>query len=189
MRYDSENHLTAWRDTGRFPAIHDPLWNLIGEESQGQVFLDLCCSTGLLGTRILTVLKRPCIGIEADAAAIQLARQHGIPLPMTELRLGVPTLDQFMELVETAGVQTILARRCIPELFGYGPRILEEFVHQFTGGIARRGVCELFIEGRKPTARATHPIPDLDTEIRVVCLSGHFRVSRRSGDCAYLERT
>jgi len=180
MRFNSVEYLEAYQ-RGRFPRIHKPMFEAVLEQARGNRILDVCCSTGLLGEHLSTV-GFDVIGIERDLEAIAAAKDHGVGLDITPLSIDRSTAAEVYKLIEAAGVTIIVARRCFSELF----REERDFGVDFCRGIQAAGVNELFLQGRAPTKRATHPIPNLDAEIEVC--GGAFVERRRwpVGPVAYL---
>src|SRR4051812_37256610 len=96
VRFDSLAYLQAFRRQGRYPAIHDQLFRLIVAESRGCRFLDLCCSTGLLGQRVMSFAgAMAVVGVDADVDAIAAARQHGVTIPLVQMRIAPETYGEL----------------------------------------------------------------------------------------------
>jgi SAM-dependent methyltransferase len=180
LAFDSAERLALWRATGRFPNIHDALYALIRENLEGRRVLDLCCSTGLLGERIRVGCRAAACGLDADREALDRGTEAGISYPRLAVTLGRATLPAVVAWLARRKVDTVVARRCLSELCahdpGFGPVLAAAF--------ADLGVRELFIQGRQKMSTATHPIPDVDAEIRLV--DGPYRVVEKRGECAYL---
>lgn len=184
MRFDSPEHLVAWQNTGRFPWIHDAMYAFVAEHVEGSVFLDLCCSTGLMGERIRRRVRGArVVGVESDRRAIAAARSAGITFPILELRLGCDTLARFREFVAEHGVQVVLARRCIPELCGgktdgFGP--------QLVAALAGAGVKEVVLQGRVDSTRAVNQYRNVEAEIRLFAAA--YKLATRRGQIALVKK-
>lgn len=188
-RFDSDEYLTAWKDRGQYPAIHGPLWQLFNEESKATSCLDLCCSTGLFGTRILNVLGLPCVGVEGHADTVSKAQAVGVPLTVYVLKVEPSTLPELDRIVRKHHVDTVIARRCFPELLaGSGKAADESFAESLATTLAVAGVRQIFHQGRQVSARsANSPVPDVYAEARLMSLSGDFRSTSVRGECGLLE--
>lgn len=182
MRYDSQERLDAWRTLRVWPEIHDDLFHLVLSEARGRRFLDLCCSTGLLGQRLLDKMPgcERVLGLDADAGALERGRDAGVSVPLYHLPITRESLGQLVALVERERITGLVARRCLSEIFAADASWAPEFIDALASG----GIREVFIQGRAPTARATHPIPNVDAEISV--LGRSVNVLQRTGQCAYL---
>lgn len=182
-RFDSTSYLADWRAWGRFPPIHDDIYQAVAEHAEGQVFLDLCCSTGLLGERIRRGIRDAVVvGVESDPAAIRHGQLAGINFPVLELQLTDETLPRFREFLAEHRVTTLVARRCIPELcHGRG-----EFGHHLVATLASAGVREVFLQGRTWSHRSVNSFSSVILEMEL--FESHFRLCRRDGQVAWLKR-
>jgi hypothetical protein len=182
MRFDSTEHVRAWVARRQYPAIHNDIFTAVQTFSTGTSGLDLCCSTGLLGSRVAKQLRVPCIGVDVDKDAVEFARLAGVPMAITIMPVTPDTLEQLVGIVKDAKVDMILARRCFPELFGSNRPFGEAFAKAMHGA----GVKEIFIEGRVPVAK---PINSLDTlKKEVELMSPYFKATRAHRNVAYLKR-
>ncbi|WP_416565068.1 hypothetical protein [Nocardia testacea] len=119
-RYDSAEHLYDWQRNGRFPKIHDDIYNLVRSEvgPEDGAVLDLGSSTGLL-TRRLEQAGFDVVGIEADANAIEAGRTAGTyagSVPVRHWMLTPNQLPEFGIFLRSARIKTVVARRVLPEL-------------------------------------------------------------------------
>jgi hypothetical protein len=195
-RFNGNEHLEAFRDYGRFPKIHESLFNLIAETWQGGSFMDVCCSTGLLGQRIATKLGCPCVGVEGDADAIARGKAHGVTLSVRRLEIEPRTMSAFERILDDHKVNTLVARRCISELFAEGVHLghttvvqtalKEGFAETFVNALLRHNVDEVYLQGRAKHAGSRHVIPNLDAELEFFL--PQYEVHVRRGECAYLRR-
>jgi SAM-dependent methyltransferase len=180
-RFNSPEHLDVWRAIGRFPSIHDALYQLIAEQSDGKGFLDLCCSTGLLGQRILKGIKGARVyGVDADIKALDAAVVAGITYPMLKLTLMPAMIETFLAHVRDNRIDVLVARRCMPELFGSD----RAFGLAFVEGIAKAGVKEVFLQGRVPTVKAVNQLASIQQEIAL--FASRYTVIAQKNDCAAL---
>jgi hypothetical protein len=70
MRFDSQERIDLWRSTGKFPQIHDTLFNYVISRMNGDVVLDLCGSTGLLSRRFISA-GIPAVGVEGEQESVE----------------------------------------------------------------------------------------------------------------------
>ncbi len=175
-RFDSELHLQRWRDLGEFPAIHRGIAELALRATQGPM-LDLCCSTGLLGQQMLA-RGRTCLGVDRSEVALATGQAYGITLP-TVTRDIVTMADWCWlgTLIAQRHIRTVLARRCLPELFTdasmrrYGPNVARL--------LAEAGVKQLVLEGRRVPSRAVHPLGSADQEALLLVACYRLAYSER----------
>jgi hypothetical protein len=180
-RFDSQEYLDNWRERGEFPAIHDSLFAMIVEHASGKRFADLCGNTGLLAQRILEKLPADqVVGIEMDRDAVARGRAAGMSYPRLELKVDQTTVGQVEAFLREHAIDTFVARRCLSEVFGYN----RTFAPEFCAMLRRLPIRQVFIQGRAPTGKPTHPIPSVYEEIS--CLESHFRLVEVKGQCAYL---
>lgn len=178
MRFDSPEHVQAWKASGAYPRIHAPIFEaavtemLPPPESAGPV-LDLCSSTGLMGAH-LRQLGYEVYWAEPDTKAYQLGLQHGAITSRD--RLFTPpiedrTLAAFAGWVADAGIRWVVARRCFPELS------LHMDLTAFVVALADAGVQGIAVEGQKMNARSTHPFGHGETQARVLAESGRWTIT------------
>jgi len=182
MRFNSEQHLVTWKTGKRFPAIHDDIFHAILAYSKGKSFLDLCCSTGLLAQRIKQHLVYDVIGVDADETAVSLASLSGIDVPLICLNILPETLKELAQIIKKFKIDTLVARRCFPELFGNDI----EFGQVFIELLSQLGVQEIFIEGRITTKTAINALASLEDECQLV--SKHYKVIKIHKNVAYLRK-
>lgn len=181
MRYDDQFHLDEWRTARRFPSIHDAIFRMILEEATGDGFLDLCCSIGLLGQRIQEKLQpRTVVAIERDTSAIERSRAAGVTRPLLELTVTPETIGRVGEWIAEHRISTLVARRCLSEIFEAD----QTWGDLFVGTVAEAGIREFFIQGRQVVPKPSHPVPDVHAEIR--CLGRKVETRQLKGECAYL---
>ncbi|WP_457066992.1 hypothetical protein [Mycobacteroides abscessus] len=170
-RFNSTEYLDAWKDTGKYPAIHDGIIRLImgGVDQDVGPVLDLGSSTGLL-TRRLWGKGYDVVGVESSRAAVAAGREAGTYLadsadapagPVVYRHQLLPgELHDFGVWLLEHEIKVVVARRVLPELDDYGvpPGMLSEV-------LVNAGVEHLFVEGRAPRAHATHKLPTLAQEI------------------------
>jgi hypothetical protein len=177
-RYDAVEYLRAFRDAGRFPAIHNELFALILSEGRGAKFLDLCCSTGLLGERLARFYGASFVlGVDSDADALAAAREHGVRIQLQEMKISPECMGELGAVIHEHGITSVVARRCLPEIMGPWP----EYDRVLAITLADAGVREVFIEGRVKTMRAVNRLSDVEKEAQV--LASRYQVSNRRGSC------
>lgn len=187
VRFDALEYLTqyrAGREAGRqvFPAIHYDLFQLIVEEAVGRRALDLCCSTGLLAQRLAEQAHMYAVGVDADRRALDRARQYGVTVPLREIAIEPGTFDDLVELVLNHRIGVLVARRCMPELFGHDMDAGREFVR----AMHRAGISEVFLQGRVETKGAVNRLRSIEHEVALWIDDGHYRIAQLRGQCAYL---
>lgn len=180
MRYDSIERLRAWQLRGAFPQIHADIAGIIQAYVRGDRMLDLCCSYGLLGQRLMATGATKVCGIESESDTVAAARSAGIAVDILELNIARETLPAVVALITTNALTVVVARRCIPELFPHDP----QWAIDFAAAINAAGIMEIVLEGRAPVARPAHRIPTVEAE--VACFAGSYREVRRIGQCSYL---
>lgn len=181
-RFDSAEHLYDWQRSGRFPRIHDDIYNLVRSEvspSDGAV-LDLGSSTGLLARR-LHKARFVVHAVEADANSIDAGRTagtYGPSVPVRHWMLTPSQMPEFGEFLRASGVTIVAARRVLPELddAGVKPAMLGET-------LTKAGVRHLFVEGRAPRQDAKHRLRSVIDEVanlercwKAVTFDGKHRV-------------
>lgn len=181
MRYNSPERLEEWKATGAFPAIHNDIFSYAASYLTTTRVLDLCCSYGLLGQRMVTFgLVDFACGVDAEMDTIEAAKAAGITIPLYGLKITPETLDQFISIIREHKVNGIIARRCISELFPLQPA----WAIQFADAVREAGVLEFILEGRAIVPKPTHPIPTIAEE--VACLVSAYREANRTGQCSYM---
>lgn len=178
MRFNSPDYLTAWVQTGKFPEIHDDIFDAVVNYSSGGVMLDLCCSTGLL-TKRLQKFGAHVIGVDADSVAITAGLSFNIE-NLQQLKVTRETVSNLVNIVLNQRVRVLIARRCFPELFGEDL----EFGREFAGLMASNGIEEIFIEGRVKTRNAINALATLDSEVSL--FANHYTEKRRIKNVAIL---
>lgn len=184
MRYDSQERLDLWARTGRFPSIHDTLAAFVAarvREPRG--FLDLCCSTGLLGQRIKSMFPDAAVvGVDADAGAIGRGTCAGVSVPLVLAQIEPGTFQRLGAIMREHGVTVVVARRCLSELFANAPGCGDAL----SSALQAYGAREMFVEGRMRMARASHPYPHIDAELAELNATGSWKLVARHRECAYL---
>lgn len=177
--YADPKHIATWRRTGRFPEIHADIAAFVAENRRGRRALDLCCSIGILGAQLARHFDF-VLGVDEDAGALEEGRTAGIAHDLVELRVGPATLPEFEALLRQHEVDTVVARRCLPEMLGADL----DFARDFAEALAAGGVRDLFIEGRKSGKNATHALSNVEAEIAAV--APPLRLLGRRKECAWL---
>jgi len=195
-RFNSTTYVDHYKVTGRFPKIHDNLFNLITETWEGGSFIDVCCSTGLLGQRLIDKLGVMCCGIEGDSRAITAGKQGGVQMTVYQTYIDEKSLANLSRILSDHDVNTVVMRRCVSELFakgmplGVGNTVQTElkpgFAEKFIDTLLAAGVDEIYLQGRAESASSKHVIPNVEAEIKF--FSTHYDVRVKRGQCAYLRR-
>ncbi|WP_280273388.1 hypothetical protein [Nocardia wallacei] len=163
-RYDSAEHLYDWQRSGRYPKIHDDIYNLIRSEVDltDGALLDLGSSTGLLARR-LEGTGFNVTAIEADAKAIEAGKAagtYGRGCAVCPWTLTPDEMPKLFDFIDSRRIRIVVARRVLPELDNAGvtPAMLG-------ATLANAGVRHLFLEGRAPRQGATHRLRSVTDEI------------------------
>lgn len=183
MRFNSVEYLQAWASGKRFPAIHDDIASAAEQFMIGNRVLDLCCSYGLLGERLKKTVAGYAVGIDADGEAIAKAKAAGISIDLYQLKVTPESFTDLVQILQSCRVNAVVARRCLPELFGENL----DFGRQFFAELRRVGVKEVLIEGRVKTKNATNALSSIEDEISLA--SESFALARRYKNVAYLRAT
>ncbi len=180
MRFDAQEYVDTWKSTGRYPAIHDDMFTAVQAFMQGKSALDLCCSTGLLGNRIMQKLGVRCIGVDGDLAALALGDEAGLMMPLIDLAITPDTMKDLYKLCQAHKIDTVIARSCMPELFGQDLSAGRKFAEN----LAKIGVKEIFLEGRVATKNSVNQLATLKNEVEL--FPPHYKVVRVHKNVAYL---
>ena len=173
-RFSSVSHLDSWKRTGAFPEIHLPLCTFVAENASGVRMLDLCACYGLLGARLKRLIGVDVWAVEGNPSFIAAAQAAGVPVAMIQLRITRDTLPQLADIITGNRIQTVVARRALPELWGNdleGGMVFAEMLRNC-------GVEEVFIEGRVKTPGAVNSLPTVAEEIKLLSPSFTPRVKR-----------
>lgn len=183
-RFDAPEYLTEWRATGRYPAIHDAIFNAVAATLEpGTPVLDLGACTGLLTAR-LQQAGYQVTAAEGNAESYRAGREAGTwgEAPVWTQYVTPATLDGFASLLQERGIQAIVARRVFPEVHD---GMAGDFP-AFAAVLADSAVHTIILEGRKPSRRTTHPLGAAVLETRA--LGPGWRVCESAGDVRVLER-
>lgn len=171
MRFS--DHLPAFKASGALPKIHHGIISAVQIAARGRSMLDLGACHGLLSVGIRRALPDArVIGVEADPARVAEAAAAGIG-PMTALKVTRETLPQFRAIVREHGVNVLVARRVISELWPYdfgGGRLFAELLHE-------EGVAEVFLQGRARRPDASWPLATVDDEAALFL--DHYSIAER----------
>lgn len=182
MRFDSQEHLTAWVKNKSYPKIHDNIFNSATSYIKSDVALDLCCSYGLLATRLSEKLGFKMFGIDASSKVIEAGIKSHISAQLAIININESTLNDVFELIASNNIKVLIARRALPELFGSNL----ELGRQFAIGIANAGIVEVLIEGRAKTVNAVNSLRSIEDEIEL--MSCAFTLKRNINNIAYMIR-
>jgi len=181
MRFNSIERLEQWKEN-QYPTIHDKIFDLIEEHMIGNSACDLCCSTGLLGQRIKTELNKNAIGIDVDKEALTNAKNFGINIPLFLCDIDADNPKPFMTILEEQGIDTLIARRCISEIFF---KKISSGV-SFAKRLKETNVQQIFFQGRQVRANSNHPLKSVNEEIAL--FQKDWKTVQHWGDCALLIR-
>jgi hypothetical protein len=182
MRFDSQEHLTAWVKNKSYPKIHDNIFNSACSYINSDVALDLCCSYGLLAGRLASKLNIKMYGVDASSKVIEAGIKSHIPAELSIININENTLDDVFDLIASNGIKALIARRALPELFGNDL----DLGRRFAIGIANAGIKEVLIEGRAKTANAVNALCSIEDEIEL--MSCAFTLKRNANNVAYMIR-
>lgn len=181
MRFDDPGYLETWRLKKVYPRIHDAIFGAFMSHARGTAVLDLGCSHGLLAERLIHFGGAfHAVGVDADEKAIERGVAAGIQATLIPLRLTDATLCRLTGLIKDHGLNVVIARRILPELFGDDPT----FGRRFAEEIAAAGIAELFLEGRVASGRSVNPLRSIAEEVELV--SGSYREVIRAGAVSFL---
>lgn len=166
MRFDSEEYLEVWAKSEGFqyPAIHDNMYAAAIRHDKHRRGLDLCCSSGLLGTRLMDA-GFTMVGVDADKDAAGLAIQYKVPMPIHLTKISdAHGVDVVADLVKSHKLKTIYARRCFPELFGEDTSLED----MFFPAMIKAGITMVIFEGRVRTVRAKNRLSSAEREAEML---------------------
>ena len=181
VRYNSLEHLKKWKQTKQYPQIHNKIYTLVENYLTGNSVLDLCCSTGLLGHRVKHHLGIEAIGLDADHKAIVASQEHH-NLKIIPYKIEPQNMSGLFAIISQYKIDTLIARRCIPEIFG--ENILAG--HYFSAMLAKANVKQIFLQGRVLTKNSTHPLKSVACEVDL--FKKDYLVFRAYKDVACLYR-
>lgn len=162
-RYDCEDYLVAYRDHRDYPKIHDPMFHLVRDLHHADArVLDLCCSVGLLGQRIKDQLKLVVVGVEGYVNSRKDSSAYGVDIQIATMKVNPGTLDGLLRIIREVQVDTIVARRCLYELWD---RPDHPFGRIFANAIREAGVKQVYIQGLAKTSRSTRAMHDVNAEM------------------------
>ena len=180
MRFDAVEYLFKWKEKKVFPLIHSNITNIALSTLKGKRGIDVCCSHGLLGTKLMS-LGFKMIGVEENEKIINLSKENLIPLPIIQLKIHPSTFTQFFNVVKEHKADFFVMRRCLPELFGSDLNNGRNFFNL----AAQNGINEIILEGRVKTVNATNQLSSIDAEVDLLAQS--YTVYKKYGSVAYLK--
>lgn len=183
MRFDSRERLDTWQIGGGFPAIHNDIVTAAIVYVRGRRVLDLGCSYGLLGARLIAAEAAEfVVGVERDAEIVRQARDAGVPITFAVFAVNRSTMPALEALVLVHKLDVLVARRVLPELFGEDLELGRDFARAIAGA----GISEMLIEGRVATRNAKNALATVDQEVAL--LDSSYKEARRVGAVSYLVR-
>lgn len=188
-RFDSHDYLVEWRDKGQFPAIHEAIFTAAHEHTvKGEVIIDLGASTGLL-SRHLKDHGREVIPVEPHAPSRARGAAYGTWAGMTVHANPISAaagVEPLRALLEDEMPSCIVARRVFPEIYESTELVRPGMWQAFLDVLEESSVSLIVLEGRKFSARTTHPLGHVEAEI--AALGPDWRVIHRAGEVAVLEK-
>ena len=174
-RFNSEDHLARYIEFGEFPSIHRPMVEAVQWACPDDArFLDLGACFGLLGAAVQTLRpKAVVIGVERSASAIELAQKYGLPCQLVRMHVSRETVTELAGLIRKFKLNTVIARRVLPELWGGDL----EGGRMFAKTLRDAGIRQVLLEGRRPTGAPKSPLSTVELESAM--LSPHFKVAGR----------
>lgn len=180
MRFNDTSHLVHYVETGQFPAIHKKIAEMAINNVEGLSGLDLCCSHGLLGEQLITHGHYQMIGIDSDRKAKQAHDACNLKMNVIGAKIDHNFLGVLQALIYTNNIDFIVARRCLPELFGNNL----DFGRKFFYLMREVGVKELVLEGRVATKKAVNALNGILLELALV--NDSYQLQKINGSIAYL---
>lgn len=184
MRFNDESYLREWQAEGKYPAIHNDIYEAYSRYSYGgsHCVLDLCCSTGLLGQRVLDSNGR-AVGVDCDSRARESAKRFGIRMPIYPLKIVQDSLPHLSKVIQDNEVKVILARRCFPEItngdWAWGQRFVN-FLHE-------QGVERIITQGRLDKKTNTDLLGSIDKEVALLQSTGKYQCIFLEGQIAVVD--
>lgn len=183
-RFDSPEWITDWKATGRFPHIHDAIYNVFASTVEpGTPTLDIGASTGISTAR-LQAGGYPCTVVEANAESIATGREHGTwgDASIWVNYITPQTILGFESLLQERRIEAVFARRVISEVYDG----MKGEPAEFARVVRESGVKVIILEGRKVSRNTVHPCGTADLEAAV--FGPGWKVTERVGDVRVLER-
>ena len=180
MRFNAPEYINEFTATGQFPKIHRNIVDMAIAHVKGKKGVDLCCSHGLLGQQLMQRGNFQMIGVDGDKKAVQLAHENKIWMDVFHLAIKKETMEVLTNLVKSQNCTFLVARRCLPELFGNDMEFGIDFFHQ----MRQIGITEVMLEGRVATKNAVNPLFSLNAEIDLI--SQNYTPWQQANNVAYL---
>lgn len=176
-RFADQHYITAFNDTGEYPHIHDAIAATVRVWSDGRNALDLGACTGLLAHRC-TAWCPEVVALEPNPDYMHRGMSHP---RVTWINQGIrlDSLPALAQIIVNHDIELVIARRVFPEI---GPVVTAAA----SLVMAAAGVNRIILEGRRPSSRATDPMPSADHEVRA--LSPAFTMTHRNGHVRVLDR-
>lgn len=183
-RFDSPEWIQEWQATGRFPHIHDAIFNAFATNVEpGARVLDIGASTGISTAR-LQHLGYVATVAEANPESIATGEKYGTwgDAHLWRNYITPETVTDFYKLLHDRNIEAILARRVISEVYDG----MKGDPRAFAEAVRRSNVSIIVLEGRKISKNTVHPCGTADLEAAV--FGPGWRITERVGDVRVLER-
>jgi hypothetical protein len=120
------------------------------------------------------------LGIDADLNATLRGSTAGVTVPFLALRIDPSTYDDLARCMREAEIDTVMARRCLPELLGDVMWSVGDFANALREGGAR----DVFLQGRVRVPRPINPLHCVERE--AAALGPVFKTKELLGDLAHM---
>lgn len=177
MRFDSIEHVIEFNKTGRYPKIHQPVFDILPDVA-GMTAIDLGSCFGLISRRLVDVGCKQVLSLEGNTSYLNKAIRHP-QIKWLEYYITRANLNRFR--ADLTGVNIVIARRVFPEI---SESENVAFVEELSTVLAEKGVKYILIEGRKKTK---HPVNKLfSAQQEAQCFQKDYRVQKIEKDCILL---
>jgi ribosomal protein L11 methylase PrmA len=180
-RFNSLEYLEDYQKFGRWPQIHNQMFNLIMAESRSERFIDLGCSTGLLGERVMLKMRSRVVGIDCDLEAIEAALKANVIIDFVRMEINQDTLESLKAIITTQNITCVIARRILPEIVNNN----KWFGYELAKAFAESGIKEIFLEGRIYKKDSVNILASIEDEVEI--LKPFYFQTKRHGNLARLK--
>jgi hypothetical protein len=172
MRFNDPEYIRAYRQEGKYPKIHDDIFEACEEWLTGGNVLEVGTCIGLLANRIIDHKLAPKV-IAYEPNEKHLARAIKKPeIRYINKPISLETMKHVFAVMKANKIQTIFARRVFPEMAeGEGS---SRVVKTLAAAAFEAGVQRVILEGRTVTKKPTAELWNADLEAK--CFSPYFTV-------------